>query len=71
MMVEERRREISSLTNAVSDGVEVLSAQADRLAGARRKEKASAGFVRNDGVWSGWLRSGNAGVIFPGGLRLG
>jgi hypothetical protein len=32
-----------------------LTAQADRFAGAKRKEKASACSVRNDGGWAGRL----------------
>jgi hypothetical protein len=43
-----KRRDISSLTKTVSDGAEVLFAQADTFAGANVKEKASACSVRNN-----------------------
>jgi hypothetical protein len=44
-----------------------LSAQADRLAGARREEKSSACFVRNDG----WMAALGKGGIRNQEWRLG
>jgi hypothetical protein len=62
--IRQRRREISSLTQDVSDEAAVLSAQADRFAGAKREEKASACSARNDGVGSDRTeRSGAAAKI--------